>query len=66
MILTSRIAKDLEKLITRTEFDPIDIKHKLDLYKEMKRITHEEYDYLVALVEEYTNKDIQEQLKAVK
>lgn len=50
MVLTSAIAKDLEKLILKTNFDPIKTKSKLDFYLERKRITVKEYNYLVELM----------------
>lgn len=50
MVLTSAIAKDLEKLILKTNFDPVKTKSKLDFYLERKRITVKEYNYLVELM----------------
>lgn len=50
MVLTSAIAKDLEKLVLKTNFDPVKTKSKLDFYLERKRITVKEYNYLVELM----------------
>ena len=50
MVLTSAIAKDLEKLILKTNFDSVKTKSKLDFYLERKRITVKEYNYLVELM----------------
>lgn len=66
MTFTSRIAWDLELLITRTQFDPIMTKKKLDLYVSLNRITQEEYDYLLAEMEEVLAKDTAKQLETVK
>ncbi len=62
MELTSLIAKDLEKLITRTKCDPQKTLSKLEFYKERKRITVEEYNYLVDLMEKKVQEDTEEQL----
>lgn len=65
-ILTNRIAKDLELLITRTHFNPIKIKRKLDLYLELERINQDEYDYLINLIEQEVAKDTAKELEKVK
>lgn len=55
MVLTSAIAKDLEKLILKTNFDSVKTKNKLDFYLERKRITVKEYNYLVKLMNKKTD-----------
>lgn len=50
MVLTSAIAKDLEKLISKTNFDQVKTKHKLDFYLERKRITEQEYNFLIETI----------------
>lgn len=62
MVLTSVIAKDLEKLILKTDFDTVKTKSKLDFFLERKRITMEEYNYLVEIMEQRINEDVAEQL----
>lgn len=62
MVLTNAIAKDLEKLILKTDFDPVKTKSKLDFFLERKRITVEEYNYLVEIMEQRINEDVAEQL----
>lgn len=66
MIFTSRIAKDLYLVITRLEFDPVDIKQKLDFFLSRNRITQEEYDYLMETMEQEIAKDTAEQLAKIK
>lgn len=58
MVLTNAIAKDLEKLILKTSFDPIKIKSKLDFYLERKRITVKEYNYLVELMQQKMDEEV--------
>lgn len=60
MILTSAIAKDLEKLILKTSFDPVKTKSKLDFYLERKRITVEEYNYLIEIMEQKMDQEATE------
>ena len=57
MELTSLIAKDLEKLITRTKCDPQKTLSKLEFYKERKRITVEEFGHIPTYeeIENYKN-----------
>ena len=62
MVLTSAIAKDMEKLISKTDFDPVKTLSKLDFYLGRKRITTEEYNYLVELMESKIAEDVAEQL----
>lgn len=52
MVLTNQIAKDMEKLILKTDFDPESTLSKLDFYLKRKRITTEEYNYLVQIMEQ--------------
>lgn len=66
MTLTSRIAKDMYLLITRTIFDPISTKKKLDFYLERKRITYDEYEYLLATMEDVLAKQTEEELAKIK
>lgn len=66
MELENRIAKDMYLLITRTEFDPISTKRKLDFYLERNRITYSEYEYLVAEMEKVLAKQTAEQLERAK
>lgn len=62
MVLESRIAKDLEKLILRTNFNPESTLNKLNFYVKLERITVEEYNYLVEIMEkrvaEMTEKEL--------
>ena len=62
MVLTNAIAKDMEKLISKTDFDPVKTLSKLDFYLGRKRITTEEYNYLVELMESKIAEDVAEQL----
>ena len=66
VILTSRIAKDLELLITRTKFNPVTTKRKLDIYVELGRITQEEYEYLLSLIEKELAEDTAKELEKIK
>ena len=66
MVFTSRIAKDLYLLITRLDFDPVSTKQKLDFYLSRKRITQEEYDFLIETMEKEIAKDTAEQLAKIK
>lgn len=65
MTFTSRIARDLELLITRTKFDPVSVKGKLDIYLQLERITRVEYDYLLDLLEKEVAKDTAKQLEGI-
>ncbi|MGL4877901.1 hypothetical protein [Paraclostridium dentum] len=66
MTLVNKTAKDMERLIKGTDFDPIATKQKLDFFLERNRITFEEYTYLVDLMEAELNKQVEEALKRVK
>lgn len=66
MILTTKLAKDLERLILGTDFDPVATKKKLDFYLERERITFDEYTYLVELMEQQVNKQVEKELERVK
>lgn len=66
MVFSTKLGSDLELIITRTKFDPVDIKRKLDFYKERKRLTLEEYNYLVELMEKKVDESVQENVKEVK
>lgn len=56
MEFSSKLGSDLELIITRTKFDAKDLKKKLALYKRRKRITNEEYEYLMKLIETESKK----------
>ena len=62
MVLTHQIAKDMEKLILKTDFNPENTLNKLNFYLQRKRITTEEYNYLVELMEERINAQVTEEL----
>ena len=66
MVFSTKLGSDLELIITRTKFDPVDIKRKLDFYKERRRLTLEEYNYLVELMEKKVDESVQENIKEVK
>ena len=62
MVLTNQIAKDMEKLILKTDFNPESTLNKLNFYLQRKRITTEEYNYLVELMESKVAENVAEQL----
>lgn len=66
MTLTTKLAKDLERLIKGTDFDPVATKQKLDFYLERGRITFDEYTYLVDLMEKELNAQVEEALSRIK
>ena len=66
MVFSTKLGSDLELIITRSKFDPVDIKKKLDFYKERRRLTLEEYNYLVELMEKKVDESVQEHVKEVK
>lgn len=63
MEFSTKLGSDLELIITRTKFDPVELKSKLDFYKKRKRLKIEEYNYLVKLMEKKVDESVQELVK---
>lgn len=66
MEFSTKLGYDLELIITRTKFDPVDMKAKLDFYKKRKRLTVEEYNYLTDLMEKKVDESVKELVKEAK
>ena len=62
MVLVNQIAKDMEKLILKTDFNPESTLSKLNFYLQRKRIITEEYNYLVELMEQRIAATVNEEL----
>lgn len=62
MVLTHQIAKDMEKLILKLDFDPESTLSKLNFYLQRKRISTEEYNYLVEIMEQRIDEKVADEL----